>query len=601
MALNFPRVMQRLLINCLAFSLMFPLQRSYGSQPDIIFEDSVRILTDFATNVNGWSSFNTFPRTVADFNGDGKADIIGFGQRTNVGLSKKNSFLPVSQVTDYLGIVNGWSSFDTFPRVTADVNGDGKEDLIGFGNENDEVYVCLSSGAGVSSCSNFLSNNYGSNWGWTNFSLYPRMLADVNGDGKADVIGFKDAGAYVSLSTGTGFQNAQLLLSEYGTNQGWTNFGTYPRAAADINGDGKADIVGFKADGVYVSFSTGTGFSAPSLLLSEYGTQQGWTSFDLYPRMLADVDGDGKADIIGFKSDGVYVSFSTGTGFLSPSLLLRDYGTNQGWSSFDLYPRAVGDVNGDGKADIIGFKDDGTYVSFASIGMCPPGNQCFDTSTYYPVGKTCITTGTDYCATSSNQCVDLSTYSSPGNLLCTPSSIYSNTVVCGGKQYIEVGKTPEVIDGSGSSGDGSSPNCIVNFSNTTINGDVNINFDGCDTVVYYGSDSNRDTFLINKGSDYQINNFKQDDRVDVSVFDCVNIALDGACAFTGSLAVCTADFVNRATGNGVQSTVKVMANLVGFDMWSEDNFIGDAAGTICSGSLLQISAIVSMVTFLLLL
>ena len=383
---------------------------------------------------------------MADFNGDGKDDIIGFHDGTWLTLSKKNSFFTPWGVTNHFGTNAGFSSFDTFPRVAADINGDGKADLIGFKDNYSGTGVCFSSSTDFPTCSNIL--DYSIAQGWSSFSLYPRTAADINGDGKADIIGFKDTGVYVSLSTGTGLSTSSLYLNEYGTNQGWTNFGTYPRAVADVNGDGKADIVGFKADGVYVSFSNGTKFSASSLLLSEYGTQQGWTSFDLYPRMLGDVDGGGIADIIGFKDSGVYVSFSNGTGFSSPSLLLSDYGTNQGWSSFDLYPRAVGDVNGDGKADIIGFKDDGTYVSFASIGICPPGNQCFDTSTYAPVGKICVPTETDYCAASSNQCVNLNTYAPPGKLLCTTSNIHSDTVVCGDQQYVALNKTQEIINGS---------------------------------------------------------------------------------------------------------------------------------------------------------
>jgi len=36
-------------------------------------------IANFGTSAGGWSSFNIYPRTVADVNHDHKADIIGFG------------------------------------------------------------------------------------------------------------------------------------------------------------------------------------------------------------------------------------------------------------------------------------------------------------------------------------------------------------------------------------------------------------------------------------------------------------------------------------------------------------------------------------------
>ena len=36
----------------------------------------------------------------------------------------------------------------------------------------------------------------------------------------------------------------------------------------------------------------------------------GWSSQNIFPRFLADVSGDGKADLVGFGSNGVYVSTS---------------------------------------------------------------------------------------------------------------------------------------------------------------------------------------------------------------------------------------------------------------------------------------------------
>jgi glucose/arabinose dehydrogenase len=141
---------------------------------------------------------------------------------------------------------------------------------------------------------------------------------------------------------------------------------TYPRTLADVNGDGRADIVGFSQAGVYVSLATGGGhFAMPTFELAAFGTAGGWTSDDLYPRTLADVNADGMADIVGFGQSDVRVSLATGGGhFAAPMMGLPDFGAGAGgWSSDNTYPRVVADITAEGKADIVGFSQAGVYVS----------------------------------------------------------------------------------------------------------------------------------------------------------------------------------------------------------------------------------------------
>jgi hypothetical protein len=92
----------------------------------------------------------------------------------------------------------------------------------------------------------------------------------------------------------------------------------------------------------------------------------GWISDDLYKRELADVNGDGMDDIVGFASESVYVSLATGNGhFAAPTAELAAFTPGNSWISDDLYKRELADVNGDGSADIVGFANSGVYVSQA--------------------------------------------------------------------------------------------------------------------------------------------------------------------------------------------------------------------------------------------
>jgi hypothetical protein len=120
-------------------------------------------------------------------------------------------------------------------------------------------------------------------------SNYPRYLADVNGDGLQDVVGIAGANIYVSLNSGSGFAAPQLWLACSFTVGcgGWptqsltsvpascngvscvgaTN-GSYPRFVMDMNGDGRADILGIGATAIYVSLGTGSSFTAPQTWLN---------------------------------------------------------------------------------------------------------------------------------------------------------------------------------------------------------------------------------------------------------------------------------------------------------------------------------------------
>jgi hypothetical protein len=126
---------------------------------------------------------------------------------------------------------------------------------------------------------------------------------------------------------------ARLVLADFGVDQGW-RVDSHPRLLADVTGEGRADIVGFGDAGVYVARSNGDGTFAftPVPVLTDFGFDQGWR-VDRHPRFLADVAGDGRADIVGFGDAGVLVGLNNGDGtfrqrplFVIPNLGFRDDG-----------------------------------------------------------------------------------------------------------------------------------------------------------------------------------------------------------------------------------------------------------------------------------
>ncbi|MBZ5711076.1 FG-GAP repeat domain-containing protein [Nannocystis pusilla] len=276
---------------------------------------------------------------------------------------------PEMWIEDF-GVSSGWR-LDRHPRFLADVDGDGRADIVGFGEQG--VVVALSTGDCFAEPRTWVDNYSYSN-GWR-VDKHPRFLADVDGDGKMDVVGFGNDGVFVSQSTGSKFRPPKLWVKDYSISTGW-RMDRHPRVLVDVTGDELPDIVGFGASGVYVSRSTGTKFTSPKLWLDDFGYDQGWR-VDRTPRLVGRVDGDKKADIVGFGNDGVYVARAGDGSFARAKLWLDDFGYDQGWRA-DKHVRMLGDVDGDGREDIVGFGDKGTLLALARSGKFSGAKRVLD-------------------------------------------------------------------------------------------------------------------------------------------------------------------------------------------------------------------------------
>ncbi|NQU43838.1 PQQ-binding-like beta-propeller repeat protein, partial [bacterium] len=130
--------------------------------------------------------------------------------------------------------------------------------------------------------------------------------ADLDGDGTADVVGFGDEGIYAAISTGDGFTDGALWVEDFSFEKQW-HWELNPRFLADMNGDRRADVVGFGDDGVMVALSeAGQEFGRPRILVSGFGSEDGWSP-ERHLRMVTDLDADGRADIVGFGEKGITV------------------------------------------------------------------------------------------------------------------------------------------------------------------------------------------------------------------------------------------------------------------------------------------------------
>lgn len=162
---------------------------------------------------------------------------------------------------------------------------------------------------------------------------------DLNGDGLADVIYASGGRLYYQLSTGSGF-SSPVDAGSWPTTLVLGASVPQELAVGDVNGDGRADVIAANGQ---VWLSAGTGLNAPVQWASLPGTSK---------IGVGDINGDGRADLV-YADSQLYYALSTGTAFSAGVLVGSWDQVDLGYGMTSVAQLLVGDVNGDGRADIV--------------------------------------------------------------------------------------------------------------------------------------------------------------------------------------------------------------------------------------------------------
>lgn len=276
---------------------------------------------------------------LGDLNGDGKLDVAvtshdSYGVVLLTGDGKGGlTIAPTSPIVMRLG-----QHPHTHGLAVADINRDNKPDLITCNSTDNDISLALGDGRG-----NFTRAPQSYPVGP---SPYPFATGDINNDGWLDIVATATAtgpsrreqlplsrALTLLLSDGKGgLSSRQLPLR---TGEPWF------AAIADLNGDGRADIVATHHDQSALTVMIGDGrgdFAEANGSPFDFGAS-------LFHLIIADVDRDGRMDVVATSGNSIRVLLGDGRGAFKPAA-----STPVGPGAWRI---AAADLNGDGTVDAV--------------------------------------------------------------------------------------------------------------------------------------------------------------------------------------------------------------------------------------------------------